>query len=133
MSGKTLTVKHGFVQSRGRSETPSAFTGLGDGGGEFQNKNCGGIVKNKAVLVTTEFRGVFFGFVKDDKKLPAEITLTKAKNCLYWSSDCQGFLGLAAGGPTSGCKIGVEVPELTLYKITSVTPVSDKAVEAWTR
>ena len=90
-------------------------------------------MKNKAVLVTTEFRGVFFGFVKDDKKLPSEITLTKAKNCLYWSSDCNGFLGLASGGPTSGCKIGAEVPELTLYKITSVTPVSDKAVEAWER
>ncbi len=30
----------------------------------------------KPVLVTTEFRGVFFGRVKDESKLPAEITLT---------------------------------------------------------
>lgn len=90
-------------------------------------------MKNKAVLVTTEFRGVFFGFVKDDKKLPSEITLTKAKNCIYWSSDCNGFLGLAANGPTSGCKIGVEVPEITLWKVTSVTPVTDAAVEKWSR
>ena len=29
----------------------------------------------KPVLVTTEFRGVFFGYVKNDKKLPEEITL----------------------------------------------------------
>lgn len=26
---------------------------------------------SKAVLVTTEFRGVFFGYLKDDKKAPA--------------------------------------------------------------
>jgi len=85
----------------------------------------------KSVLITTEFRGVFFGFVKDDSKLPAEITLTDARNCIYWSSDCNGFLGLAANGPTKDCKIGAKVSEITLYKITSVTPVSDKAVELW--
>ncbi len=84
----------------------------------------------KAVLITTEFRGVFFGFVKNDKKLPAEITLTNAKNCIYWSSG-KGFLGLAAFGPTSSCNIGAEIKEITLYKITSVTPVEEKAVDAW--
>ncbi len=88
-------------------------------------------MKNKAVLVTTEFRGVFFGYVKDEKNLPHEITLTDAKNCIYWSSDCGGFLGLASNGPTSGCKIGVVVPELRLFKITSVTPVSDGAATKW--
>lgn len=90
-------------------------------------------MKNKAALITTEFRGVFFGYVKDDKKLPAQITLEKAKNCIYWSADCNGFLGLAANGPTSGCKIGVEVPELTLFKITSVAPVSEEAAKKWER
>lgn len=85
----------------------------------------------KPVLVTTEFRGVFFGFIKKNTKLPDEITLTDVRNCIYWSIDCGGFLGLADGGPTSECKIGKRVSEITLYKITSVTPVSDKAVEAW--
>ena len=85
----------------------------------------------KAVLVTTEFRGVFFGKVKDDSKLPDEITLTEARNCIYWSSDCEGFLGLASKGPSSSCKIGAKVSELKLYKITSVTPVSDEAVKKW--
>lgn len=86
---------------------------------------------SKAVLVTTEFRGVFFGYVKDDKKSPAQITLKNAKNCMYWSSDVGGFLGLAASGPSQGCKIGKQVPELTLYKITSVTPVSKEAAQKW--
>lgn len=88
-------------------------------------------MKNKAVLVTTEFRGVFFGYVKNDNKLPAEITLTKVRNCIYWAASVGGFLGLASKGPDSQCKIGSEVPELRLFKITSVTPVSDEAAQKW--
>jgi hypothetical protein len=87
--------------------------------------------KGQAVLVTTEFRGVFFGRIIDNKNLPDEITLSKVRNCIYWSSDVGGFLGLAANGPTSGCKIGVEVPELRLFKVTSVSPVSDEAAKKW--
>jgi len=85
----------------------------------------------KAVLVTTEFRGVFFGFVKDKKNLPDEITLTDVRNCIYWASSCGGFLGLASKGPDSNCKIGSKVSEVTLYKITSVTPVSEEAIKNW--
>ena len=85
----------------------------------------------QAVLVTTEYRGVFFGFVKEAKNLPEEITLKHARNCIYWAADCGGFLGLASVGPTDGCKIGKKVDELILWKITSLTPMDDKAVEAW--
>jgi len=85
----------------------------------------------KAVLVTTEFRGVFCGEIKNDKKLPNEITLENARNCIYWSSDVGGFLGLAAVGPNSSCKIGKKVTELKLYKITSVTPVTQEAKKQW--
>lgn len=85
----------------------------------------------KAVLITTEFRGVFFGYIKNDKKLPSEVTLTGARNCMYWSSDVGGFLGLASNGPTKDCKISKHVDELTLYKVTSVTPVDPSAVKAW--
>lgn len=88
-------------------------------------------IKAKAVLVTTEFRGVFFGHIADDSKAPAELTITGARNCIYWTSDCGGFLGLAAAGPTKSCRIGKRVDELKLYKITSVTPVTDEAVKAW--
>lgn len=84
----------------------------------------------KPVLVTTEFRGVFFGYIKDDKNLPEQVTLTGVRNCIYWSN-CGGFLGLAATGPNKDCRVGDRVPELTLYKITSVTPVEDAAEKAW--
>lgn len=86
----------------------------------------------KAVLITTEFRGVFFGYIKNDKKAPEELTITGARNCIYWSADCGGFLGLAATGPTKSCKIGKKVSELTVYKITSITPIEDdSAIKAW--
>lgn len=87
--------------------------------------------EQKAVLVTTEFRGVFFGFVKDDSKLPAEITLTNARNCIYWAASVGGFLGLASKGVDSNCRVGAQVPELTLYNITSVTPVTEEAAKKW--
>ena len=89
------------------------------------------VVTKRPVLITTEFRGVFFGFVKNDKNLPEEITLTDVRNCIYWSADCGGFLGIAKTGPTKSCKIGTQVPEITLYKITSVSQVTDAAVTAW--
>lgn len=89
------------------------------------------MAKKQPVLITTEFRGVFFGYVKDDSKAPSEIVLTGARNCLYWHSSVGGFLGLAANGPNAQCKIGVRVPELKLYKLTSVTPVKPSAEKAW--
>lgn len=85
---------------------------------------------SKAVLVTTEFRGVFFGYIKSNKKTPSEITLKDVRNCIYWQ-DCGGFLGLAEKGPNSSCRIGSPVKEITLYKVTSVTPVSAEAAKAW--
>ena len=87
--------------------------------------------EGRAVLVTTEFRGVFFGWVKDETNTPNEITLTGARNCIYWSADCGGFLGLASNGPTKDCRIGKTVSELKLYKITSVTPVEEGAIKKW--
>jgi hypothetical protein len=85
----------------------------------------------KPVIVTTEFRGVFYGEIKEDSKAPAEITLTNVRNCIYWSSDVGGFLGLASNGPTRDCRIGKKVKEITLYKVTSITPVDEDAVKKW--
>lgn len=85
----------------------------------------------KPVIVTTKHRGVFFGYLKEDDKAPSQLTLTNARNCLYWSADVGGFLGLAAIGPTSGCRIGKKVSELKLYDITSTTLVEEDAVKKW--
>ena len=81
-------------------------------------------------LVTTEFRGVFFGELVDDNS-PGNVVLKNARNCIYWSADVGGFLGLASSGPSKDCKIGVEVESVRLFKITSITPVSDEAAAKW--
>ena len=58
-------------------------------------------------------------------------TLTKARNCLYWSADVKGFMGLAVTGPSKFCKVGPAVPRITLQKVTSVVECEDVAVKAW--
>lgn len=80
------------------------------------------------VLVTTEQRGVFAGWATD---VDGEtIVLRAARNCVYWSSDVRGFLGLAANGPSDKCRIG-PAADITLRNITSVSVVTDAARAKW--
>jgi hypothetical protein len=85
--------------------------------------------KGRPVLVTTEFRGVFFGYAEDTSG--ETVTLTNARNCIYWSAGTGGFLGLASGGPANGSRIGARVGRVELRKVTSVAEVTAAAVEAW--
>lgn len=84
----------------------------------------------KPVLVTTEFRGVFFGYADGDTS-GDNLTLTNARNCIYWPSANGGFGGLAVEGPVNGARIGAVIPKIDLRKITSVSDVTPVAVEAW--
>ena len=87
--------------------------------------------KSRPVLVTTAHRGVFFGYLDGDTgKLPGEIRLTNARNCLYWDRSLHGVFGLASAGPSTGCRIGPQV-DLTLYNVTSVTEVTVEAAKRW--
>ena len=81
------------------------------------------------VLVTTEARGVFFGYADDYSSDP--ITLKNARNCIYWHKSVGGFAGLAVVGPNAQCKIGAQVGEIELRGITSVSQVDATAVLAW--
>ncbi len=84
--------------------------------------------KGQPVLVTTAHRGVFFGYATD---VDGEtIALKRSRLCLYWSADVKGFMGLAATGPTRGCKIG-PAADITLRNITAVLTVTPDAVKAW--
>ena len=82
------------------------------------------------VMVCTEYRGVFFGYMEEGPK-DGSITIKQAHNCVYWSSDVRGFMGLAATGPTQNCKVGPAVPSITLSKVTAVIEVSPQAAEKW--
>ena len=82
----------------------------------------------KAVLVTTAHRGVFFGYATDTSG--ATIALRDARNCIYWPAENKGFLGLAADGPKSGARVG-PAANIELRDITCVAECTDKAAEAW--
>jgi hypothetical protein len=84
--------------------------------------------KEIAVVVTTAHRGVFFGYTSDYSK--DSIELRAARNCLYWSSDVKGFMGLAATGPTKSCRIG-PAADIEVRNITSVMKATPDAVTAW--
>ncbi len=85
----------------------------------------------KPVLVTTEHRGVFFGWIDPECETDKSIAVENCKLCLYWSTDVHGFLGLASHGPTANCRIGAAAPRVLLHDVTSVTDVSEEAVARW--
>lgn len=83
------------------------------------------------VVVTTQHRGVFFGRLLDSQHDQTVITLSDAQMCVYWAADVQGVLGLAATGPTTGCKITRPVPRITLQDVTAVIEATPEAVKLW--
>lgn len=82
----------------------------------------------RAVLVTTQHRGVFFGYAT--KTDGAIINLRAARNCLYWAKEVKGFIGLASTGPIGGSRVGPPA-DIELRDITSVTTVLPEAVKVW--
>ena len=85
--------------------------------------------KGRPVLVTTEYRGVFFGYAEDTSG--DTITLTNARNCIYWPAANGGFGGLSSEGPAEGSRIGAVVSRIELRKVTSVADATDIAVAVW--
>lgn len=84
--------------------------------------------KVRPVVVTTAHRGVFFGYA--DHTDGETIALKDSRLCVYWSEDVRGFMGLAANGPTKGCRIGPPA-DITLRNITAVLEVTPSAEQAW--
>ena len=85
------------------------------------------------VLVTTEHRGVFFGYADrtDLEASPRVLKVKRVRNVVYWTAESHGFLGLAIMGPHTGCKIGPAAPSGTIHAITGVWTCTPEAVTAW--
>ena len=82
----------------------------------------------RAVMVTTAHRGVFFGYATEtDGEI---VKLKRARLCLYWSADVKGFMGLAANGPSKSCRVGPPA-DIDLRAITAVLSVTPEAVAKW--
>ena len=84
--------------------------------------------KEKAVLVMTAHKGVFFGYAVETGG--ATIKLRAGRMCVYWSADLRGVMGLASAGPNSNCKIGPAV-DMELRDITCVADVTPEAAAKW--
>lgn len=84
-----------------------------------------------AVLVATEKRSVWMGWIDPKTLNEKNITIKQARNCVYWSTDTRGFAGLAATGPTKHCRITKAVPEYLAKDVTSVARCTAEAVKAW--
>ncbi len=85
----------------------------------------------QAVLVTTQHRGVFFGHLIGDAS-KEKVVLANCRNVLYWDVATKGFLGLAATGPTKGCRVGPAANgSSTLFDVTGVFTCTSEAVKAF--
>lgn len=82
----------------------------------------------KAVLITTQWRGVFFGYAED---IAGEtITITNARMAIYFGTE-RGLLELCETGPTAKSRISARSPEVQVRGVTAVFTVSDEAVKSW--
>lgn len=86
---------------------------------------------DKAVVVCTDKRGVFFGYTS--KTDGATVTIKRARMCVRWDEDTRGVVGLAASGPGKGCRVTAPAPSIELRGITCVMECDPVAVEAWER
>jgi hypothetical protein len=84
-----------------------------------------------SVVVTTELRGVFFGYVDSYKEGQKTITITKARMCVFWDQTTKGVLGLAANGPNSLCRVGPAVPKISITKVSSIMETTEEAAKNW--
>lgn len=82
----------------------------------------------RAVLVTTAHRGVFFGYATETGG--DTIKLRRARNCIYWPATQKGFLGLASDGPHKGARVGPGV-DVELRAVTCVAECTAEATAAW--
>lgn len=84
----------------------------------------------RPVLVTTEHRGVFFGYATEINETERFVKLERQRNCIQWRG-LKGFLDLTVTGPTAACRVGPAAKSGTLYKVTGIWDVEPAAVDAW--
>ena len=83
--------------------------------------------QERAVLITTARRGVFFGYATDTSG--PNVVLKRARNCIQWR-ELKGFLALASEGPNNKCRIG-PAADFEAREVTGVAECTPEAVAAW--
>lgn len=83
------------------------------------------------VLVTTDNRGVYFGYCVDETTAPGQLVLKDARVCVEWTTDMRGFLGLADVGPSDTCKVSRPTSRIVLYGISTISECTPEAAARW--
>jgi hypothetical protein len=86
-------------------------------------------VKGQHIVVTTDKRGVFFGFCQDYTQRP--LVLENARMAIYWDKSVGGVLGLSDTGPSPSSRISAVCPSITIEGITSVMSCTETAIKNW--
>lgn len=85
----------------------------------------------KPILLTTQHRGVFFGYVPEDQDLAARTMALQGARCaIYWGTT-KGVAELAESGPTSKSRIGAPADLPAIHDITAVWSVTPEAEQKW--
>lgn len=82
----------------------------------------------RPVLVTTSYRGVFFGYATNTDG--DVIKLRAGRNVVYWPAEQKGFLGLAKDGPLKDARVGPPA-DIEVRSITCVAECTPEAVARW--
>ncbi len=83
--------------------------------------------QERPVIVTTEHRGVFFGYATDTSG--DRFQLKRARMAIYWGTT-RGLMELAETGPTRTSKISARA-DLDVRKVTAVFEVTPEAAAKW--
>ena len=84
------------------------------------------------VLVTTQYRGVYFGRLAAHDATTRECVLEDARMAIRWGT-ADGVDQLAATGPTANSKLGAVAPKVWLPGLTSLVDCTEAAVAAWSK
>lgn len=85
----------------------------------------------KPILITTQHKGVFFGYVNADQDLNARTMALKGAKCaIYWATK-KGVVELAQIGPNEKSRIGSSADIEAIHDITAVWSVTPEAEEKW--
>jgi hypothetical protein len=84
--------------------------------------------RERPVIVTTEYRGVFFGYT--DAAPGADVVMLKRARMAIYFGTTRGVMELAETGPTAKSKISARA-NMELRKVTAVMEVTDVATKAW--
>ena len=87
--------------------------------------------KTIPVMVTTEHRGVFFGYIEESDVNEDPLTIYEKQMCTYFSHAMRGVFGLSVQGPDDKCRIGPPAKKAILKNITSVVLCTKEAEANW--